>query len=69
MMISRTDAVEKEFNDLKKKNESLHQENAKLQKTVKDLTAKLEAQEAEHNKKGVSQVGSIAHANDRISNL
>ena len=60
-VISRINALEIKSNDLEKKNKDLHQENVELQKTVKDLTVKLEA---------ISQVGSIVHTNDdRLSNL
>ena len=71
MVISRTNALEIKYNDLEKKNQDLHLENVELQKTVKELTAKLEAKEAENNKVAISQVGSIVHANDdnRLSNL
>ena len=70
MVIGRVEALEMKYNDLEKKNESLHQDNTKLQKMVKDLTVKLETKEAECNKMAISQVGSIVHANDdRISNL
>ena len=70
MVISRVEALEMKCNFLEKKNDSLHQENVKLQKTVKDLTVKLETKEAENNKMAISQVGSIVHADDdRISNL
>ena len=70
MVISRIDALEMKSNDLEKKNENLHQENVKLQHTIKDLTARLETKEAEHSKMATSQVGSIVHANDnRISSL
>ena len=70
MVIGRVEALEMKCNNLEKKNDSLHQENVKLQKTVKDLTVKLETKEAENNKMAISQVGSIVHANDdRISNL
>ena len=70
MVIGRVEALEMKHNDLEKKNEILHQENVELQKTVKNLTVKLEAKEAEYNKMAISQVGSIVHANDdRITNL
>ena len=70
MVIGRVEALEMKCNVLEQKNKSLQQENIELQKTVKDLTVKLETKEAETNKVAVSQVGSIVHANDdRISNL
>ena len=70
MVIGRVEVLEMKYNDLENKNESLHQDNTKLQKMVKDLTVKLETKEAEYNKMAISQVGSIVHANDdRISNL
>ena len=70
MVVARVDALEVKCNDLEKKNVISHQENVELQKTVKDLTLKLETKEAEYNKMAISQVGSIIHANDdRISNL
>ena len=68
MVIGRVEALEMKYNDLEKKNESLHQDNAKLQKMVKDLTVKLETKEAEYNKMAISQVDSSVHADDdRIS--
>ena len=70
MVISRTNTLEIKYNDIEKKNQDLHLENVELQKTVKELTAKLEAKEAENSKVAISQVGSIVHANDdRLSNL
>ena len=70
MVINRIDALEIKSNDLEKKNETLHQENIELQKTVKNLSAKLETKEAKQKKMSISQVGSIVHANDdRLSNL
>ena len=70
MVINRIDALEIKSNGLEKRNETLHQENVKLQKTVKKLTEKLETKETEHSKVvAVPQVGSIVHTNDRISNL
>ena len=69
-MINRIDALEIKSNDLEKKNETLHQENIELQKTVKNFSAKLETKEAKQKKMSISQVGSIVHANDdRLSNL
>ena len=69
-MINRIDALEIKSNDLEKKNETLHQDNIELQKTVKNLSAKLETKEAKQKKMSISQVGSIGHANDdRLSNL
>ena len=70
MVINRIDALEIKSNDLEKKNETLHQENIELQKTVKNLSAKLETTEAKQKKMSISQVGSIVHANDdRLSKL
>ena len=69
-VISRINTLEIKSADLEKKNEDLHQENVQLQKTVKNLTAKVEIKEAESSKAAISQVGSIVHANDdRLSNL
>ena len=50
MVIGRVDVLEMKYNDLEKKNESLHQENVKLQKIVEDLTVKLETKETENSK-------------------
>ena len=70
MVISKTNALEIKYNDIEKKNQGLHLENVELQKTVKDLTAKLEAKQDKNNKVAISQVGSIVHSNDdRLSNL
>ena len=70
MVINRIDALEIKSSDLEKKNETLHHDNTELQKTVKNLSAKLETKEAKQKKISISQVGSIIHANgDRLSNL
>ena len=70
MVISRISALEIKSNDLEKKNQDLYQENVELQKTVKDLTLKIEAKEVDNSKVAISQVGSIVHANDdRLSTL
>ena len=70
MVISRTNTLEIKYNDIEKKNQDLHLENVELQKTVKELTTKLETKEAENSKVAISQVGSIVHANDdRLSNF
>ena len=50
MVIGRVDVLEMKYNDLEKKNESLHQENVKMQKIVEDLTVKLETKETENSK-------------------
>ena len=49
MVISRIDALEMKSNDLEKKNKNFHQENAKLQHTIKDMTAKLETKQSAHS--------------------
>ena len=70
MVIKRIDALEIKSNSLGKKNENLHSENAELQRTVKKLTERLETREAEYSKVvAITQVGSIVHADDRLSNL
>ena len=55
MVISRIDALEMKSIDLEKKNENLLQENIELQQTIKDLTAKLDAKQAEHSEVAISE--------------
>ena len=71
MVIKRIDALEVKSSDLEMKNETLHQENIELKSAVKSLSATLETREVDRKKKmSISQVGSIAHANnDRLSHL
>ena len=70
MVTSKISVLEGKSITLEKKNEALHQENVELQKTVKKLAARVEANEKKVTEVAISKADDFIHANnEKISTL